>query len=259
MRHTRSGGVRLALLGGILVTAIVLVGYGGTAMAQEQPQEQPKTQVKEEVVVTGTLIPRPTLEAMAPVSTVEVEEVGYRGLTRLEDLLTIMPQVFAAQNSTIANGASGTATIDLRNLGAVRTLVLLDGVRLPAGDSGAVSPDLNFIPAALLKRVDILTGGATAVYGADAVAGVVNFIVDKDFTGTKIMLAGGGYQHSNNNDVAQAALNAKSFYVPGSSVYDGGNFEATVSLGGKFADGKGHGSVYVDYRKTSALLKRYRD
>jgi len=259
MRHTRSGGVRLALLGGILVTAFVLVGFGATAMAQEQQQEQPKTQVKEEVVVTGTLIPRPTLEAMAPVSTVEVEEVGYRGLTRLEDLLTVMPQVFAAQNSTIANGASGTATVDLRNLGAVRTLVLLDGNRLPAGDRYAISPDLNFIPAALLKRVDILTGGASATYGADAVSGVVNFIVDKEFTGTKIMLAGGGYQHSNNNDVAQAALNAKNFYVPGSSVYDGGNFEATVSLGGKFADGKGHGSAYVDYRKTSALLKKYRD
>ena len=72
----------------------------------------------EQVQVTGSLIPRPTLEAMSPVTTMDVEEITYRGMTRVEDLLTSLPQVFTAQNSTIANGASGTATVDLRNLGS---------------------------------------------------------------------------------------------------------------------------------------------
>ena len=89
----------------------------------------------EEVTVTGSLIPRPTLEAMAPVTTVEPEQLTYRGLTRLEALLQTLPQVFAAQNSTVTNGASGTATVDLRYLGSVRTLVLIDGKRQVPGDT----------------------------------------------------------------------------------------------------------------------------
>ena len=81
--------------------------------------------------VTGTLIPRPTLEAISPVTTMDPEQIATAGITRLEDILTSLPQVFQAQNSTIANGATGTATIDLRYLGAQRTLVLIDGRRLP--------------------------------------------------------------------------------------------------------------------------------
>jgi outer membrane receptor for ferrienterochelin and colicin len=136
----------------------------------------------EQVQVTGSLIPRPTLEAMSPVTTLDIQELSYQGKTRLEDLLTSLPQVFTQQNSSVSNGASGTATVNLRNLGSQRTLVLLDGRRMPTGDTGAITADLNFIPSALVKRVDVLTGGASSVYGADAVAGVVNFILDRDFT-----------------------------------------------------------------------------
>ncbi len=222
-------------------------------------QVQMRSAYKEEVTVTGTLIPRPTLEAMSPVTTMDVEELSYRGLTRLEDLLTTLPQVFAAQNSTIANGASGTATVDLRHLGAVRTLVLIDGKRMSAGDTGSISPDLNFIPSALVKRVDVLTGGASSVYGADAVAGVVNFILDKDFEGVRGGIEFGGYQHDNSNKTAEAALAARHFFDPKGQVWDGGALAANVAVGGKFAEGRGHASLYLDYRKTSALLKKYRD
>ncbi len=272
MRDASTGILRAVFLGGALVAAIWLVGSGTTAMAQEQQQqgqqaqakpkdqEKPPTeQFKEEVVVTGTLIPRPTLEAMTPVATMDVEELTYQGTTRLEDLLSTLPQVFRAQNSTVSNGASGTATVDLRYLGSQRTLVLVDGRRLPAGDIFEIAPDLNFIPAALVKRVDVLTGGASSVYGADAVAGVVNFILDKDFVGMKAGLSGGGFQHENNNDFIQGIQAKRGFTSPTGRVWDGGQFDAYAAFGGKFGEDKGHATVYVDYRQTAALLKGSRD
>lgn len=239
-------------IGGLGMAAFVLPAFA----QEEKPAE---TKFKEEVEVTGTLIPRPTLEALAPVTTLEIEELSYRGLTRIEDLLTALPQVFAAQNSTIANGATGTATVDLRRLGSVRTLVLIDGQRMSAGDAFAVAPDLNFIPSGLVKRVDVLTGGASSVYGADAVAGVVNFVLDKDFEGLRGGIQFGGFQHTNDNEITRAMNKARGFTAPEGSVWDGGALSLNLALGGKFADGKGHASAYIDYRKTSALRKDRRD
>ena len=211
------------------------------------------------VEVTGTMIPRPTLEAMSPVTTMSVQELSYQGKTRLEDLLTSLPQIFTAQNSTVANGASGTATVNLRNLGAQRTLVLIDGRRMPTGDVYAVEGDLNFIPAALVKRVDILTGGASSVYGSDAVAGVVNFILDREFVGLKAGISPGGFQHNNNSPIARQINQARGFSFPTGSTWDGGQWDGYVALGGRFAEAKGHAAVYIDYRKTNALLKNTRD
>jgi outer membrane receptor protein involved in Fe transport len=213
----------------------------------------------EAVQVTGTLNPRPTLEAMSPVTTLDIQELSYQGKTRLEDLLTSLPQVFTQQNTSVSNGASGTATVNLRNLGSQRTLVLLDGRRMPTGDTGAITADLNFIPAALVKRVDVLTGGASSVYGADAVAGVVNFILDKDFVGVKAGFSGAGFQHNNNDQISQDINKARGFSFPTGSAWDGGQWDANIALGGKFADGKGHASAYLDYRETNALLKDSRD
>jgi iron complex outermembrane recepter protein len=214
----------------------------------------------EAVQVTGTLIPRPTLEAMSPVTTLEVEELTYRGMTRIEDLLTTLPQVFTAQNSTVSNGSSGTATVDLRGLGSQRTLVLLDGRRMSSGDAFTTASDLNFIPSALVKRVDVLTGGASSVYGADAVAGVVNFVLDKDFEGVRGGVQVSGYQHNNRNEYAQSINAAKNFNAPTGSMWNGGPMDFNVALGGKFGDGgKGHATVYLDYRYTAAITKDARD
>jgi iron complex outermembrane receptor protein len=259
MQEARNSGLKVVYMA---VALAAIVGLCATATAQTTPPDKPKDetpQFKEEVAVTGTLIPRPTLEAMSPVATMDVEELAYQGTTRLEDLLTSLPQIFHAQNSTISNGASGTATVDLRYLGAVRTLVLVDGKRLPSGDRYAVSPDLNFIPAALVKRVDVLTGGASATYGADAVSGVVNFILDRDFEGVKVGFMGGGYQHNNDSGVSKRINEDAGYKAPEGQAWDGGNFETYVALGGKFADGKGHATAYIDYRKTAALLKARRD
>ena len=183
--HHRQGGA------GYLELRFELVGFADQANTVIVVVGQPvnvetKLQIgsrAEAVQVTGSLIPRPALEAMSPVTTLEVEELTYRGMTRLEDMLTSLPQVFTAQNSAVSNGSTGTATVNLRNLGDNRTLVLLDGRRLAPGDIGDVAPDLNFIPSSLVKRVDVLTGGASSTYGADAVSGVVNFVLDRDFTG----------------------------------------------------------------------------
>ncbi len=220
---------------------------------------QMRSSYKEEVTVTGSLIPRPTLEAMSPVTTMNVEDLSYRGATRLEDLMQTLPQVFAAQNSTVSNGSSGTATIDLRYLGSQRTLVLIDGKRMSSGDAFATAPDLNFIPAFLVKRVDVLTGGASSVYGADAVAGVVNFILDKDFEGVRAGVNFGGYEHNNDNKRWEAMDAKKGFTAPTGQAWDGGSLDAYVAMGGKFADGKGSASAYIDFRKTAGLLKNRRD
>ena len=98
-----------------------------------------------------------------------------------------MPQVFAGQGGNYSNGASGTATVNLRGLGSARTMVLVNGRRMVAGSpAGPEAPDLNQIPAPLIERVEVLTGGASAVYGSDAVAGVVNFIMKDNFEGVAV-------------------------------------------------------------------------
>src|SRR5512140_2359313 len=191
-------------------TNTVVVAAGQAATVETRLQIGART---EAVQVTGTLIPRPTLEAMSPVTTLEVEELTYRGISRVEDLLTSLPQVFVAQNSSVSNGASGTATVDLRYLGTNRTLVLLDGRRMASGDAYETAADLNFIPSALVKRVDVLTGGASATYGADAVAGVVNFVLDRDFTGFRGGVEYSGYQHNNSNALADSINAAKGFPI----------------------------------------------
>src|SRR5438270_2571963 len=136
-----------------------------------------------EIVVTGTRIPSPNLTSIAPVTTVGNADIKAQGVTRIEDITNSLPQVFAGQGSSITNGSNGTATVNLRGLGSSRTLVLIDGRRLgPGGGAGAAS-DLNFVPAGLVERVDVLTGGASATYGADAVSGVVNLIMLQPFAG----------------------------------------------------------------------------
>ena len=99
----------------------------------------------------------------------------------------------------MSNGATGTATVNLRGLGAKRTLVLINGRRLQPGDptAGGNVADINFIPSAMIKRVDVLTGGASSVYGADAVAGVVNFIMDTNYRGLRIDAQASTFMHDN--------------------------------------------------------------
>ncbi|HLZ74105.1 MAG TPA: TonB-dependent receptor [Phenylobacterium sp.] len=215
-----------------------------------------------EIVVTGTRIPSPNLTSIAPITTVGNADIKAQGVTRIEDLTNSLPQVFAGQGSSINNGSNGTATVNLRDLGAARTLVLIDGRR-----AQPTPADLNFIPSALVERVDVLTGGASATYGADAVAGVVNFIMLKNFEGVRLDAEYNGYQHDNNNSTGQNALLAaqktgiipSEFALPQKSLFEGEGSQVTMILGANAPDGKGNVTAYATYRQNNPILQADRD
>ena len=214
------------------------------------------------IVVTGSRIARPDVEASSPVAVVSSQDIKLQGTTRIEDVLNSLPAVAASQASSLANGADGTATVDLRGLGSTRTLTLINGRRLVPGDPSPTSgsaADINIIPAAMLKQVEVLTGGASSVYGADAVAGVVNFIIDDEFEGFRIDAQYGVYQHDNNNQFIRPFLDARGFPFPDGNTVDGGSVDATVAFGSKFADDRGHFMIYGGYRKINAVTQAERD
>ena len=214
----------------------------------------------QEIVVTGSRIPQPNLETASPVTTVTSQEVKLSGTTRTEDLVNSLPQVFAAQGSNVSNGASGTATVDLRGLGSKRNLVLVNGKRLQAGDTGNPVADINFVPNQLIKRVDVLTGGASSVYGADAVSGVVNFIMDTTFTGFRLDGEASVFQHDNRTGDAILSANARrGFLPPHGNVVNGGAQDIAGVFGAAFDDGRGHVVAYATYRSQDAILESTRD
>ena len=136
------------------VVALILVG-SSSLMAQEDI---------EEVTVTGSRIEDANVNSSSQISVVDIEAIDNRGLTRVEDYLNDLPQISPSQSITNSNGASGTASVNLRNLGCGRTLVLMNGRRLAPGTTGGGNcADLNSIPLLLLDRVEVLTGGATSV------------------------------------------------------------------------------------------------
>ena len=215
---------------------------------------------QQEIVVTGSRIPQPNLETASPVTTVTSQEVKLSGTSRTEDLVNSLPQVFAAQGSNVSNGASGTATVDLRGLGSKRNLVLVNGKRLQAGDTGNPVADINFIPNQMIKRVDVLTGGASSVYGADAVAGVINFILDTTFTGFRIDGQASVFQHNNSTQGAILAANAaRGFLPPHGNVVNGGAQDIAGMFGAAFDDGRGHITAYATYRTEDPILESTRD
>jgi outer membrane receptor protein involved in Fe transport len=168
--------------------------------------------------------------------------------------------VFASQGSNVSNGASGAANVDLRDLGPKRNLVLVNGKRLQAGDTGNPVADINFIPNQLIKRVDLLTGGASSVYGADAVAGVVNFILDTTFTGFRLDGEASVFQHNNNMNAGLVAANtARGFLPPHGNVVNGGAQDIAGMFGASFDDGRGHVTAYATYRSQDSVLQSTRD
>ena len=189
----------------------------GTATAQEAPS------AGESIVVTGSRIPRPDVESNSPVNVIGEEEIKLSVTSETEQLLNALPQAVAGAGAQ-SNTGNGSATVNLRGLGTVRTLVLQNGRRIVGASQDGVV-DLNMIPPSLVSRIEVVTGGASAVYGSDAMAGVVNFVMRDDFEGFEV---GGSYGISDEGDAARY------------------NFDMTA--GGNFADGRGnvvfHGSYY---------------
>ena len=256
-------------LWGVAPVALSFALLATPAVAQTTTTTTPQAAADEDapaeaIVVTGSRIQAPNLTAISPVTTVTNADIKASGTQRTEDLLNSLPQVFAAQSSTLSNGATGTATVNLRGLGSSRTLVLINGRRLMPGDPGSSAADLNFVPASMVKRVDVLTGGASATYGADAVAGVVNFVMDNNYEGFKIDANYGVYQHNNRSKITPPILDARAarfgaYTYPRGNVVDGGQFDGTLSFGTKFGDDRGHAMAYVGYRRADPILQANRD
>ncbi len=232
----------------------------GPVLAQDQQDADESGGLLEEVIVTGSrIVSEDGFGRTSPVTVVGMEDIDQYGLTRVEDFLNQLPQVEAAQNSTISNGSTGTAQIDLRGLGPNRTLVLINGRRMQPGGLYSNAPDVNQIPASMIERVEVLTGGASATYGADAVAGVVNFIMRK-VDGVEFSMGWSGYQHDNDNSYIQGLMDARNFTYPtGSEGPDGEAYNFDFTMGGEFAGGRGNASAYITYRTNEELRQGARD
>ncbi len=245
---------RQALLATTVLCGAALLGAG---QASAQPAA-PAAGADTEVVVTGSRIPRRALESVSAVTVVSDREIKAEGVVNVETLLNNLPSVFAGQNAAVSNGSTGTATVDLRGLGPSRTLVLIDGRRLQAGDPGDPVPDLNFIPSALVDRVDVLTGGASSVYGADAVAGVVNFIMKRDFEGIQIDTQYNFDQHSNDNGQAAAYLAADGITKPG-DISEWNSNTTSIVIGANTPDHQGNVTAYAQYTHLQPIVQSSRD
>nr|WP_237748968.1 TonB-dependent receptor [Sphingobium sp. ba1] len=200
----------MALLG----SAAIVAGYAAPALAQADPTPQPKAQVlgdDSDIVVTGSRIRRQDLAGVGPATVVTAEQIQNTGIVNIETALQRLPaNAGFAGNQTSAywtNNGYGTAQVNLRGLGIKRTLVLLNGRRLVAGGTGAnSSPDLNMIPVVALARTDVLKDGASAIYGADAMAGVVNLVTRTDYEGLGLSVRQGITERGDGSDLTADLL-----------------------------------------------------
>ncbi|MBA3666201.1 MAG: TonB-dependent receptor [Sphingomonas sp.] len=183
------------------------------------------------IVVTGSRIRRPNLDSALPVTSISGEEFFETGNVSIGDTLNDLPALrstFSQSNSTRFLGTAGLNLLDLRGLGTVRTLVLQNGRRHVGGDvlNSGVTPDVNTIPTDLIERVDVVTGGNSAVYGSDAIAGVVNFILKDDYEGAQLRAQGGASKYG-----------------------DAGSYFISGLWGTNFADGRGNVAVNAEYAR----------
>ncbi len=255
-----SVAITAALNAGVVVGLAAPAAYAQQAApATTTTTTAPQTQKIERVEVTGSRLPSPTLESVSPVNVISAQDIKWDGITNTSDIINQLPSAFADYGSNLSNGATGTSTVNLRNLGSSRTLVLIDGKRVPAGSPQFWATDINAIPAPLIERVEVLTGGASAVYGSDAIAGVVNFIMNDHFEGVQVQWNGNGFNHQQNGsygDLAQlATINPGQYQVPGDQGFIGYTQDANILLGGNFANGKGNATLFMSYRNSNPVTQ----
>jgi outer membrane receptor protein involved in Fe transport len=252
-------GLRRTCIAAAVLAATSLAS--GTALGQEGA-------ALEEIVITGTRIANPNAASSSPVLAVTQENIRLQGIVDAGDLVDTLPQqittvIDLSNTNNPLSGPGGITTMNLRGLGPQRTLVLVDGRRLGVGDPNSgnpnPSPDINQIPSALIERVDIVTGGASAVYGSDAIAGVANFIMRRDFEGVQIDAQYGFNWHDNSNDYMQDLLDDGDLPSPSSNSTDGDELSVSVVVGGNFADGKGNATGYLSYINANPTRLSERD
>jgi len=239
----------------VAATALLLATAPITTHAQSPATAVDSASELDEITVTGSRIKRPDLESASPVSVVDSREIEYQGVSSVETVLNRMPQFTADSNENGSNGSDGTARVNLRNLGPARVLVLVDGQRMLPVETA----DVNFIPSSLVERVDIATGGASAVYGSDAVSGVVNFIMKKDLQGVRFDAQYGIANHQNSNEYVQSVVSAAGFGKPKSTTWDGARTDFNIALGTNTPDGRGNATFYLGYRELEPVTQDTRD
>ena len=215
-------------------------GTAGARAAVSAPAASPAEAAADEIVVTGSRISRPEFAAPNPITSLNAAAIQQSGNTNITNFLQRVPALTGSRNSTQTSGgnalsvgpfgAAGLNELNLRNLGTNRTLVLVNGRRHVAGEPNSAAVDINSIPTDLIDRVDVLTGGASAVYGADGVSGVVNFILKRDFDG----------------------VSARS-QIGISSHKDAGNRFGSIALGKNFADGRANVTLAYEYNADDRL------
>jgi len=212
----------------------------------------------EEVLVTGSRLTKSNVTSSVPLVQIGAEEINSRGVARIEDMVNILPNVFVSQTAEVANGATGTSTLNLRGLGSSRTLVLIDGKRLPFGSPFSSSANVDMVPARMVERVDVVTAGASAVYGSDAVAGVVNFITKKDFEGFEFDYQYGTNYNANDNGYMQEKLADADFFDPGSTTTGAASL-MSVMMGVNSDDGRGNITLFGSYEDMQSMIGKDRD
>ena len=209
--------------------------------------------------------------APARFSVLSEKYVETTGKTDVSDLINLLPQNFNnALGQDLGNGttglssAGGVATADLRGLGPNRTLVLVDGIRLGQGSPytfiTSPAPDLDQIPAGLVERVEVVTGGASAAYGSDAIAGVINFIMKKNFQGFQIDVQGDENWHDNDDKFVQGLVSQLPGQTPATgNIQDGRQKNFDMLMGTNFADDKGNVTAYLSFRHADPVPGSDRD
>ena len=238
-----------ALATSLLLTPAAWAQTGSTTgsttatTADDQPQAQQiapnsdpaqqEAQADGDVIVTGSRIARPNLDATAPITSIGVGELTNTGNVVIGDRLNELPALrstFSQANSIRFIGTAGLNVLDLRGIGTARTLVVVNGRRHVTTSPGDSSVDINTIPTDLIERVDIVTGGNSAIYGSDAVAGAVNFVLKRDFDGFRLR--------------AQSAVTDKG---------DRPAYFVSATGGKNFAEGRGNVALALEYAQVKPL------
>ena len=224
----------------------------------------------QEIIVTGSRIASPNEVSTSPIEVISSKSIQVSGKTDITDIISQLPQIFTNDlGQDLGNGTSGlttaggVATADLRGLGPGRTLVLVDGRRLGVGSPNTAisqpAPDLDQIPAGLVERVEVVTGGASAAYGSDAIAGVVNFIMKRNFEGFQVDGQVGENYHDNDDAYMQNLVRQFGYTPPTGTEVDGRNKTFDVLMGTNFADGNGNVTGYLSYRHADPVVASQRD
>lgn len=226
------------LMSGTAPVVLGLALISAPAYAQDEGAAEDDS-AGELIVVTGSRIASPTVESAAPLQIIDSAAIDNSGATNVQELLLENPvfgtPALSRTNSAFLTSGTGVATVDLRDLGSDRTLVLINGRRVVAGLPGSSTVDLNMIPTQFIGQVDVLTGGASSLYGSDAVAGVVNFVYKKDFEGIDAN--------------AQYGITERG---------DDPRYQANLTVGTNVADGRGNIMVHFGYSNEEGLLSRQR-